>query len=83
MRLMSRLDARLKRWHFVALMAIGMYAVAVGVMWWSYPATPTERQVGSRAFSAFVFLPMVMLMALVVWGVASLVAKRVDKRQRT
>ena len=81
--MLSRLDARLKRWQFVALMTVVMYAVAVGVMWWSYPAAPPERQVGSRALSAFVFLPMVVLTGLVLWGVASLLAKRVDKRQRT
>jgi hypothetical protein len=39
-------------------------------LWWVYPSTPTERQVGWRAFYAFVFLPLVMLVALVVWGVA-------------
>jgi len=40
-------------------------------------------QVGSRAFNAFVFLPLVMILALVVWGAVSFTAKQGDKRQRT
>jgi hypothetical protein len=80
---LSWLDSHLKRWQFISLMSVATYAVAAGAMWLSYPATPTERQVGSRAFSALLFLPLVLLVSFGLWGVVCLIAKRGDKRQRT